>query len=562
MTHFSKAELRLPTATPDRIYHKTRPNDLHTASLLNKIGVLFQIILLVLSLVFAFSAASAHPLLSENDQGDSHGSGSHVMPRKVSYQVSQQAPQPVSKSVSQPIFRPKSRQVSGRASQRVSDRTFHQISHQALGGLKIVPVRSLSENRAGNSLDNSLNNSLNNSPGDNSDHYVRNGQNDALDNDQPLQASHMQNQQAPIIEDALLLASKIDVEITGMIVHTTVTQTFKNQTADWIEGLYRFPLPDKAAVDSMTMLVGNRRIVGKIKEKEAARKTYANAVKAGKKAALLEEHRPNMFSSRVGNVAPGAIIVVELTFLSYAEQKGLNFSWTMPQAITPRFNFDMPMVDGDGISTAPGGMGHYAYNPEGPEGIKGPANELAKGSVTEPASGSAVGLSSGFAQVGSGVTDRSNPVHHRRNASVNHQGKAAPDYENVKAQGVNPTSFHIRLNAGTVVKNLISSSHDLAVTYHGQGGVAAPRNEDDGIDATNPLHPRDVSSATNAVTVNDTGRFEPYENIANIGIYEIRLKDMALPGDRDFKLSWDLTPAATAKPILFRESAPPYYPVC
>jgi len=138
-------------------------------------------------------------------------------------------------------------------------------------------------------------------------------------------------------EYAPLLSSEITVDITGFIVRTVVKQRFKNQTSDWIEGSYNFPLPNEAAIDGFTMIVGDRRIEGLIKEKAEAKRIYTAAVKAGKKAALLSQARPNMFTTKIGNVAPGSEISVELTFFSYARQDGLSFSWRFPQAITPRY---------------------------------------------------------------------------------------------------------------------------------------------------------------------------------------------------------------------------------
>ncbi|UTW59910.1 marine proteobacterial sortase target protein [Kordiimonas sp. SCSIO 12603] len=138
--------------------------------------------------------------------------------------------------------------------------------------------------------------------------------------------------------DALQLSSEVKTEINGFIAYTTVKQSFRNTTDQWVNGTYRFPLPDTAAIDAFEMLVGEKRIKGKIKEKQEAKRIYEQAVKEGKKAALLSQIRPNMFSSKVGNVAPGAVITVEISFITHAEQNGLTFSWKLPQAITPRYH--------------------------------------------------------------------------------------------------------------------------------------------------------------------------------------------------------------------------------
>src|SRR6478672_1783092 len=64
-------------------------------------------------------------------------------------------------------------------------------------------------------------------------------------------------------------ALKTDVQMTisGLIVRATVRQQFKNDTAEWAEGIYVFPLPEHAAVDHLTMRIGERIIDGMIKER-------------------------------------------------------------------------------------------------------------------------------------------------------------------------------------------------------------------------------------------------------------------------------------------------------
>lgn len=140
------------------------------------------------------------------------------------------------------------------------------------------------------------------------------------------------------VQQAEILSTEISSVVTGFIVRTTVRQQFKNLSSEWMEGMYQFPLPDDAAVDEMVLIIGERRIVSEIQEKQQALKTYRKAAAAGKKAALLSQQRPNMFSTTVANIEPGGHIVVELSFQSMAAQDGVNFSWRLPQAITPRYN--------------------------------------------------------------------------------------------------------------------------------------------------------------------------------------------------------------------------------
>jgi Ca-activated chloride channel family protein len=69
----------------------------------------------------------------------------------------------------------------------------------------------------------------------------------------------------------------VKAEVSGFIARVRVTQTFENPSDQPIEAVYVFPLPHSAAVDEMTMAIGDRRVVGMIKRREEARASYEAA---------------------------------------------------------------------------------------------------------------------------------------------------------------------------------------------------------------------------------------------------------------------------------------------
>jgi Ca-activated chloride channel family protein len=146
-------------------------------------------------------------------------------------------------------------------------------------------------------------------------------------------------------QPAVLQDSKVHFDISGMVATVTLQQTFRNDTDRWMEGVYAFPLPGGAAVRQLEMLIGERRIIGKIREKEAARREYQAAKKAGKKASLVEQQRPNMFTNRVANIGPGEEIVVRLEYVQAVSVEGDVFSLRFPTTITPRYIPGVPLRD-------------------------------------------------------------------------------------------------------------------------------------------------------------------------------------------------------------------------
>lgn len=143
---------------------------------------------------------------------------------------------------------------------------------------------------------------------------------------------------------AVLQGSKVHFDIAGMIATVTLEQRFTNTMGDWVEGVYAFPLPESAAVRRLEMLVGERRIIGQVREKAEARKIYNQAKASGKKAALVEQQRGNLFTNRVANIAPGEEITVTLEYVQQVEFKGGRFSLRLPTTITPRYMPGVPLT--------------------------------------------------------------------------------------------------------------------------------------------------------------------------------------------------------------------------
>jgi len=72
-------------------------------------------------------------------------------------------------------------------------------------------------------------------------------------------------------------------------IRARVTQIFRNPTQNWVEAVYVYPLPEGGAVDTLKMVVGDRIVVGEIKERQQARAIYEQAKQNGQKAALTEQ---------------------------------------------------------------------------------------------------------------------------------------------------------------------------------------------------------------------------------------------------------------------------------
>ena len=134
-----------------------------------------------------------------------------------------------------------------------------------------------------------------------------------------------------------MLATDVTINVTGIVSRSVVTQHFKNPTDQWLEGIYVFPLPDTAAVDTLSMKIGERVIIGKIKERKQAKKIYEQAKSQGKKASLLEQERPNIFTTSLANIGPGEVIAVTIEYQETMRYDSGKFSLRFPTVVAPRY---------------------------------------------------------------------------------------------------------------------------------------------------------------------------------------------------------------------------------
>jgi Ca-activated chloride channel family protein len=154
-------------------------------------------------------------------------------------------------------------------------------------------------------------------------------------------------------QTATLLNTDVDIQVHGLVARVYVKQEFRNEGTDWVEGVYVFPLPDKAAVDHMRLYVGDRFIEGEIREKEQAKKEYEQAKSEGKKTSLVQQQRANLFTTSVANIAPGETIIVEIEYLEDLRFDNGTFSLRFPMTLTPRYIPGQALPDRQGSGWSP-----------------------------------------------------------------------------------------------------------------------------------------------------------------------------------------------------------------
>jgi Ca-activated chloride channel family protein len=145
-----------------------------------------------------------------------------------------------------------------------------------------------------------------------------------------------------------LYAIDAAVAVTGLVARTVLTQRFRNPYDVALEATYIFPLPDRAAVTALRLTADDRVVDAELKERAQARAEYDQAIAAGQRAAIAEEERPDVFSLRVGNIAPGERVSVELTVVGPLSYEDGEATYRLPLVVAPRYIPGTPLP-GDAV---------------------------------------------------------------------------------------------------------------------------------------------------------------------------------------------------------------------
>lgn len=146
-----------------------------------------------------------------------------------------------------------------------------------------------------------------------------------------------------------LKATFVAVDIAPGIVETTVSQVFANDSGATLECVYLFPLPTDATITDMELRFSDRIVRSEVKEKEAARADYDAAKAEGRKAALLESHRPNLFSTSVASFRPGETVEVRLSYAQELVYRQDRYEYRFPMVAGERYFPSAPTSPEDAI---------------------------------------------------------------------------------------------------------------------------------------------------------------------------------------------------------------------
>ncbi|XDV30671.1 hypothetical protein PO909_033533 [Leuciscus waleckii] len=132
-----------------------------------------------------------------------------------------------------------------------------------------------------------------------------------------------------------LQAVNVRCKLMDLLCQVIIFQTYTNKSAVPIEAKYVFPLEETAAVCGFEAFINGKHVVGKVKEKEQARKEYKQAIEKGHGAYLMDQDAPDVFTISVGNLPPGATVLIKVTFITELVVRSGSIVFSLAGSVAP-----------------------------------------------------------------------------------------------------------------------------------------------------------------------------------------------------------------------------------
>lgn len=135
------------------------------------------------------------------------------------------------------------------------------------------------------------------------------------------------------------LLERVDVDgrVDGILLTTTLRQTWRHTGPRPLEVVYTFPLPPQALLLSFAAIRGDVRIEGTIAPRAQAEAVYEKALERGDAPALLEVGSGGLHTASLGNLLPGETVVLEVRFTQLLRFEHSRLRLVVPTTIAPRF---------------------------------------------------------------------------------------------------------------------------------------------------------------------------------------------------------------------------------
>jgi len=143
---------------------------------------------------------------------------------------------------------------------------------------------------------------------------------------------HLEGQARPVLQHVTMSA-----RLEGLLLDSTVRQSYRNTSNDTLEVVYTFPLPEGAVLLGFKVTLGGQTKVGTVVEKIKAEQRYEQAMEEGDAPVMLQRSGDGLCTANLGNFKPGEEAVIEYRCgqLQAVEQGRVRLC--VPTTVAPRY---------------------------------------------------------------------------------------------------------------------------------------------------------------------------------------------------------------------------------
>lgn len=130
---------------------------------------------------------------------------------------------------------------------------------------------------------------------------------------------------------------KIIGDVVGKFGAFEIEQVYKNSTKNVLAVDYTFPIIETATVVGFEIIVGEKHLKGKCKEKRKAKKEYQENIVKGNSAYMLEQENDSVFKISVGKIDKDEEVTIKIQYIDKFEITDNEIEVLIPTLVTPRY---------------------------------------------------------------------------------------------------------------------------------------------------------------------------------------------------------------------------------
>ncbi|WP_312649210.1 VIT and VWA domain-containing protein [Proteiniclasticum sp.] len=129
------------------------------------------------------------------------------------------------------------------------------------------------------------------------------------------------------------------LEVTGNIcgeyIEYTISQDYKNNTEDNIEGVYSFPIPTTSLITGIEVNLGGRNLKAMIEDRGSVLTTLKESREEGINTLSLEQKDDEYFTITIGNILPNEKVNLRITYMDQLTYEDDTLSLYIPSVVDP-----------------------------------------------------------------------------------------------------------------------------------------------------------------------------------------------------------------------------------